>query len=80
VTLRPALILAVYGMVLLVTGFFHSGEMKVLQDIRGRALALKRGAPQPEPPVVEAAGEIVDSGLERPVGSAGDLAGRSPKR
>jgi O-antigen/teichoic acid export membrane protein len=62
-TLRPVAVAAVYGAGLLLMGFFHPGEMRVLRDIRARAL---KGRPDrlaaPEPGQAEMAGEFVDSG------------------
>ncbi len=62
---RPGVILAVYALGLLLTGFFHSGELKVLRDIRQRVT--RREAPPPAAePHVEMAGEIVDTGPKTP--------------
>jgi O-antigen/teichoic acid export membrane protein len=58
---RPGVILAVYALGLLLSGFFHSGELEILQDIRRRVT--RRDAPPPAAePQVEMAGEIVDTG------------------
>jgi len=63
--LRGGIAGAVYLAVLALTGFFHPGELRVLEDIRRRVVT--RGAPvipEPEPGQVEMAGEIVDTGPE----------------
>jgi O-antigen/teichoic acid export membrane protein len=62
---RPSVVAAVYGGALLVTGFFHSGELRAIRDIRVRAL--KGRSPrvrEPESTQVEMAGEIVASASE----------------
>jgi O-antigen/teichoic acid export membrane protein len=56
---RPAVILAAYALGLFVTGFFHAGEMKILRDIRRRAVTRKGATLVPDPAVVEGAGEIL---------------------
>lgn len=66
--LRGLTVVAVYGATLYITGFFTSGEMRTLQDIRRRSLQ-KRSAPVVEPPSenVELGGEVVSSAPEPPV-------------
>jgi O-antigen/teichoic acid export membrane protein len=68
--LRAAVTLAVYVAILFVTRFFHAGELRVLQDIRRRALLRKpvRTA-EPQPNQVEMAGEIVATGPDAGDGS-----------
>jgi O-antigen/teichoic acid export membrane protein len=51
---------AAYAAVLLVTGFFHAGEIRMLREVRARVLARARPrAREPEQTEVEMAGEIV---------------------
>lgn len=57
---------AVYGLVLYFTGFFHAGELKRLRDVRNRALHRRPATPAPAATEVEMAGEIVASALEPP--------------
>jgi O-antigen/teichoic acid export membrane protein len=58
---------AVYALVLSSTGFFHAGELRLLRDIRSRALP-RTAVPvrTSEPSQVEMAGEIVDTAPEPP--------------
>jgi O-antigen/teichoic acid export membrane protein len=58
---------AVYALVLSSTGFFHAGELRLLRDIRSRALP-RTAVPvrASEPSQVEMAGEIVDTAPEPP--------------
>jgi O-antigen/teichoic acid export membrane protein len=54
-----------YAMMLMVSGFFKPGEMRVLRDIRARALQWKSArAVRAEPTQVEMAGDIVDTPVE----------------
>lgn len=56
---------AVYGTVLLVTGFFRPGELKVLRDIRTRTLQWnKPPVVRPAQMPVEMAGDLVDTPSE----------------
>jgi O-antigen/teichoic acid export membrane protein len=57
--LRVMLTVAVYGLGLFMTGFFHPGELRVLRTVRARLLDRKRRIPQPDSSQVEMAGEIV---------------------
>jgi O-antigen/teichoic acid export membrane protein len=58
--LRGVVSVAAYGSVLLLTGFFHSGELRMLSAVRARLLDRRRGPiPPPNPSQVEMAGEIV---------------------
>ncbi len=58
--LRAALVVAIYLLALLVTRFFHAGELRVLADIRRRVLPSSRvRTPEPDANQVEMAGEIV---------------------
>jgi O-antigen/teichoic acid export membrane protein len=60
-------IVTVYGLVLAVTGFFHAGELRVLREIRARAVPRKAVAgPASDPTQVEMAGEIVATAPELP--------------
>jgi O-antigen/teichoic acid export membrane protein len=70
---------AVYALVLSSTGFFHAGELRLLRDIRSRALTRKGGPVQAsEPSQVEMAGEIVDTAPEPPTDPLdGPFAGES---
>jgi O-antigen/teichoic acid export membrane protein len=58
--MRGPTVIVVYGIVLAVTGFFHEGEMQVLDDLRRRIVQGRR-VPAPAEAVaqVEMAGEIV---------------------
>jgi hypothetical protein len=58
--LRGPTVIAAYGIVLAVTGFFHEGETQVLEDLRRRIVQWRR-VPAPSEPTaqVEMAGEIV---------------------
>lgn len=65
--LSGAIMVAVYGIVLYITGFFHAGELKMLREVRSRALQRKKIAtPAPASTEVEMAGEIVASAPEPP--------------
>jgi O-antigen/teichoic acid export membrane protein len=57
-----ALMIAAYGAILYLTGFFHAGELRMLREIRRRALR-RRVVPAPAEDVtqVEMAGEIVST-------------------
>ena len=58
---------AVYGAALFLFRFFHAGEMRMLRDIRARALQGKRvSVADPDPMQVEMAGDIVASAPEPP--------------
>lgn len=60
-------VVAVYGTVLLITGFFHAGEIKMLRDIRARLLARRGpGSVEADSTQVEMAGEIVATAPEPP--------------
>ena len=63
--MRAALVVTVYVAVLFMTRFFHPGELRVLQEIRRRALS-RRSVRTSEPDVtqVEMAGEIVATVIE----------------
>jgi O-antigen/teichoic acid export membrane protein len=50
---------AVYGLVLALTGFFHAGEIRALGELRRRALPRKVVVPAPDMTQAEMAGEIV---------------------
>lgn len=66
---RGTLMVAVYGAVLYLAGFFHAGELKMLRDVRARALQRRRSAPPVAPSThtdVEMAGEIVATAPEPP--------------
>jgi O-antigen/teichoic acid export membrane protein len=67
ILLAGATTVAVYALVLTITGFFHAGELRVLRDIRARAVPRKtvRG-PASDPTQVEMAGEIVATAPELP--------------
>jgi O-antigen/teichoic acid export membrane protein len=57
-----ALMVGAYGGILYLTGFFHAGELKLLGDIRKRALQRKVvPAPAEDMTQVEMAGEIVST-------------------
>ncbi|MBA2304806.1 MAG: hypothetical protein H0W08_19530, partial [Acidobacteria bacterium] len=59
---------ATYGALLFVAGFFHRGELRVLNEVRLR-VTKRTGppAPQPEANQVEMAGELIDMPPEPPV-------------
>ena len=64
--LRGTLTVAIYFGVLYVSGFFHAGELRALQDVRRRALQRKPER-TPEPAAedqIEMAGEILDGGAK----------------
>ena len=60
--LRGVLTVGIYGSVLFLTGFFHSGELRMMKaavhQLRGRP---RRRVPQPDSSQVEMAGEIVSA-------------------
>jgi O-antigen/teichoic acid export membrane protein len=67
ILLAGASTVAVYGLVLATTGFFHAGELRVLRDIRARAVPRKAvPGPASDPTQVEMAGEIVATAPELP--------------
>jgi O-antigen/teichoic acid export membrane protein len=67
IVLTGAAVVATYAAVLWSTGFFHAGELKMLQDLRARTLS-RRSVRRPEDPTqVEMAGEIVATAPEPPV-------------
>jgi hypothetical protein len=75
--LRAATVGAVYLAVLYVTRFFHAGELRVLQDIRRRALQRRRPrALETDSHQVEMAGEIVATAPE-PAADESDAAFRT---
>ena len=58
--IRAALVVAVYMAVLFMTRFFHSGELRVLQEIRRRVVSRSSvRTPEPDANQVEMAGEII---------------------
>ncbi|HYN09491.1 MAG TPA: oligosaccharide flippase family protein [Vicinamibacterales bacterium] len=58
--LHGATAAAVYFAVLLMTGFFHAGEIRMLREIRARILPrVPRATPEPDRTEVEMAGEII---------------------
>jgi hypothetical protein len=75
IALAGSVTLVAFVLVLFISGFFHAGELRVLRDIRTRALRRKGSPMPPFPEQVEMAGEIVDTGPEPP--SAG-LEGEFP--
>lgn len=90
--LRTVLTAATYVGVLYATGFFHAGELRMLREVRQRALQRRTSRlPVPDASQVEMAGEIVagapepalDSGETAPIGPPGpDITPRSqsPRR
>ncbi|HEX7085696.1 MAG TPA: lipopolysaccharide biosynthesis protein [Vicinamibacterales bacterium] len=68
VFVRSALATGAYGALLLVTGFFKPGEIRMLRDLRERALGRRQGATPgaKEDRSVEMAGEILSGGPELP--------------
>ena len=68
ILLRGSVAACVYGGALLVSGFFHSGELRVLESTWRRVRA-RGGAQRPEPESVqvEMAGELVTTAPEPPV-------------
>jgi hypothetical protein len=63
--LRGTIAVATYLAMLYVTGFFHSGEMRILREIRDRVPLRTRFTPAaPDRGGVEMAGEIVDAAPE----------------
>jgi O-antigen/teichoic acid export membrane protein len=55
---------AVYGLVLLVSGFFRPGELKLLRDIRARTLQWNKSPVMRSEMPVEMAGEFIDTPTE----------------
>jgi O-antigen/teichoic acid export membrane protein len=72
-----AIVVATYGAVLSVTGFFHAGELKMLKDLRARTLSRRRVTAAEDATQVEMAGEIVATAPEPPEINPGS---RSPRR
>jgi O-antigen/teichoic acid export membrane protein len=72
---RGAAMVFVYGALLLLAGFFRPAELRVLRDVRERALALRprRMAPASEDQV-EMAGEIVAGSPDPPIDAGEDEA------
>jgi O-antigen/teichoic acid export membrane protein len=67
IVLRGSAAVAVYAVVLFLTGFFHVGELSALQGLRERVLQRKGApAPEPEPDQVEMAGEIIAAAPQLP--------------
>lgn len=65
IAVSGAVMLAVYGLVLYVSGFFHAGELKHLYELRRRMLKRKAVAtPDPAAAQAEMAGEIVATTAE----------------
>lgn len=65
IAVSGALMVGVYGLVLYLSGFFHAGEMRMLREVRARALKRKPVAvPESDTTQVEMAGEIVGSAPE----------------
>jgi hypothetical protein len=57
---RGVLTMVTYALVLFATGFFHPGELRIMQSVRDRLLVRTQGRmPQPDQSQVEMAGEIV---------------------
>src|SRR6185436_13042297 len=57
---RGALTMVTYALILSATGFFHPGELRIMQSVRARLLVRTHGRmPQPDQSQVEMAGEIV---------------------
>jgi hypothetical protein len=61
-----AVVVAVYGAVLWLTGFFHAGELKMLRELRERTLSRRKVVRPEDPTQVEMAGEIVATAPEPP--------------
>jgi O-antigen/teichoic acid export membrane protein len=73
IAVSGGLMVGVYGVVLYLAGFFHAGEIRMLQEVRNRALQRKvPAAPGPDATSVEMAGEIVASAPEPPVTGSTD--------
>jgi hypothetical protein len=64
IALHGVLVTGTYLAALYGTRFFHSGELRVLRDIRSRTLSRQGPTPQPVESSVEMAGEIVASAEE----------------
>jgi O-antigen/teichoic acid export membrane protein len=63
--LRGSICVMVYVLGLFVTGFFHPGELRMLQEIRARVLRPRTARlPDPEPASIEMAGEILSPTTE----------------
>ncbi|HJR58828.1 MAG TPA: lipopolysaccharide biosynthesis protein [Vicinamibacterales bacterium] len=73
------IMVAVYGLVLYVGGFFHAGELKQLREVRERVLRRKAVTTfDPGASQVEMAGEIVATASEPPADPAGYEAAEQP--
>jgi O-antigen/teichoic acid export membrane protein len=63
--MRGGITVTVYVVGLFVTGFFHAGELRMLQEIRARVLPPRATRlPDPEPASIEMAGEILSPTTE----------------
>jgi len=69
ILVRGSVATGAYSAVLLATGFFHAGELRVLRDtwLRVRRAGAQPQQPEPEAGQVEMAGELVGTGPEPPV-------------
>jgi O-antigen/teichoic acid export membrane protein len=63
--MRGSITVTVYVLGLFATGFFHAGELRMLQEIRARVLRPRAARlPDPEPASIEMAGEILSPATE----------------
>ncbi len=68
--LSGGLTVAVFALVLGLTGFFHAGELRVLRNVRTRLLERQAMPPPVDPTQVEMAGELVGTAPEPGDGAA----------
>lgn len=76
IPLRAAVTAAVYVTLLFMSGFFHAGELRWLQQVRARALQAKQRPAMEQESTVEMAGEIVPGTVEPPVSDDSPTRGR----
>ena len=80
ILVRGIVTTGMYGGLMFVFRFFHAGELRILQDMRARALRKKPAAtPPPDTGTVEMAGEIVETVPEPPV-QGPSPGSRAPRR
>lgn len=75
--LRGTVVVLAYGSLLFVVRFFHAGELRMLKEIRVRAIE-RRQKPVDAGGAVEMAGEILPAETEIPEDFEGDTAPRTP--
>jgi O-antigen/teichoic acid export membrane protein len=76
IPLRAGIAVVVYAALLFLSGFFHAGELRWLQQVRLRALQARQARPVEQEATVEMAGEIVPGTVEPPVSDDSPARGR----